>query len=220
MFFRKDYFRRFFFVISGSEIGQPMRRFFINNDSKVSLNDTQQFNRLYHDCRAGFIRFAETYVEDPAIAEDIVMDSLMYYWENRRLLKHEDNVPAYVLAAIKNKCINWLRRERLREEAERYLRQREDRELNLRLATLEACNPEKLFSDEIRQIVDRVLQSLPVRSREIFVRSKYENRTNREIADTMHLSVKSIEYHITKVLKILRIALKDYRTPIFFLFFV
>jgi RNA polymerase sigma-70 factor (ECF subfamily) len=183
-------------------------------------DDTQQFNRLYHDCRSRFIRFAETYVEDTAVAEDIVMDGLIYYWEHRHQLKHEDNVPAYVLTVVKNKCINWLQREHMREKAERYLQQREDWELNLRLTTLEACSPEKLFSAEIQEIIDRTLAALPARSREIFVQSKYEDRTNREIAESMHLSLKSVEYHITKTLKILRVALKDYLMPIFFLFFV
>ncbi|MDR1454775.1 MAG: RNA polymerase sigma-70 factor [Tannerella sp.] len=181
-------------------------------------SDTQQFNRLYRDYRSRFIRFARTYVEDSDTAEDIVMDSMIYYWENRRLLQHEDNLPAYVLAVIKNKCLNHLQRERMREDAESYLHQRADWELNLRIATLEACNPEKLFSDEVQQIIDRTVASLSAQSREIFVRSKYRDQTNREIAGALKLSVKSVEYHMTKTLKQLRAALKDY-LPLLFLFF-
>jgi RNA polymerase sigma-70 factor (ECF subfamily) len=181
-------------------------------------NDIQRFNQLYKEYRSRFIHFARTYVEDFTTAEDIVMDSMMYYWENRCLLKHEENLPAYVLTVIKNKCINYLERERIREKAENNLSQRADWELNFRIATLEACNPEKLFSKEIRQIINKTVASLPRQSREIFIRSKYKNQTNKEIAHTMKLSVKSVEYHMTKVLKLLRIALKDY-LPFLFLFF-
>jgi RNA polymerase sigma-70 factor (ECF subfamily) len=180
-------------------------------------NDTRRFSRLYRDYRSRFIRFAKTYVEDYDTAEDIVMDSMMYYWENRHLLQHENNLPAYVLAVIKSKCLNHLQRERAREEAENYLHQRADWELNLRIATLEACNPEKLFSDEVQQIIDGAVASLSAQSREIFIRSKYKSQTNREIADALKLSVKSVEYHMTKTLKLLRAALRDYLPLLFFI---
>ncbi|MDR2469498.1 MAG: RNA polymerase sigma-70 factor [Tannerella sp.] len=184
---------------------------------KQTDTDAQRFNRLYHDCRSRFIHFAETYVDDTATAEDIVMDSLMYYWENRHTLKHENNLPAYLLKVIKHKCINHLQRERVREEVEKQILRQENWELNLRLTTLNACNPEKLFADEIRQIINRTLAALPQQSRNIFIWSKYENRTNQEIANALHLSIKSVEYHITKVLKQLRAALKDYLILFFLL---
>lgn len=171
---------------------------------------TSNFTQLYKEYKYRFTHFAKTYVDDLIIAEDIVMDSLMYYWENQSSLKNDSNIPAYILTVIKNKCLNYLNRERTREEVERYIQNREDWELNLRIATLEACNPEKLFSDEIQRIIDQTLASLPAQSREIFIRSRYENQTNKEIAEALGLSVKSIEYHITKTLKIMREELKDY----------
>lgn len=176
------------------------------------------FTRLYKEYKHRFTRFAKTYVDDIAVAEDIMMDSLMYYWENRTSLKNDSNIPAYILTIIKHKCLNYLQRERTREEAEKYLSNREDWELNLRIATLEACNPEKLFSEEILRIIKETLDLLPEQSREIFIRSRYRNRSNKEIAAELDLSVKSVEYHITKTLKLLREALKDY-LPFFIMLF-
>jgi len=176
----------------------------------ASSEEINSFTHLYREYKHRFTHFAKTYVEDIVIAEDIVMESLMYYWENRLSLQNDSNIPAYILTVIKNKCLNHLQRERTREEAEKYLQNREDWELNLRIATLEACNPERLFSDEIQRIIEETLASLPPLSREIFIRSRYENQTNKEIAEAFGLSVKSVEYHITKTLKIMRKALKDY----------
>lgn len=48
--------------------------------------------------------------------------------------------------------------------------------------------------------------------------SRFENRSNKEIAETVGLSVKSVEYHIGKALKVLRVSLKDY-LPLFYLLF-
>jgi RNA polymerase sigma-70 factor (ECF subfamily) len=184
----------------------------------TTSEDIYSFNKLFLDYKPRFIHFARTYVGNRETAEDIVIDSLMYYWERRRELRNNANIPAYILKVIKNRCLNHLQRERIKEDAESYLAKCEDWELSLRIATLEACNPEKLFSEELQSIIEKVLALLSPLSREIFVRSKYENQTNREIAAALNLSVKSIEYHITKTLKILRAALKDYFPAILFVY--
>ena len=66
------------------------------------------FNELFTEFHQRFVRFAYTYVDNYMEAEDIVMEAMTYYWENRtRLL--EANPSAYIFATIKNKCLNYLR---------------------------------------------------------------------------------------------------------------
>ena len=113
------------------------------------------FNQLFTDYKGRFVHFANTYVGDSMVAEDIAIESLMYYWENRGKLASDSNVPAYILTVIKHKCLNYLQRLRTREEIVEYLKDCDTWELNLRIATLEACNPEKLFSDEMQSLVDK-----------------------------------------------------------------
>ena len=96
------------------------------------------------------------------------------------------------------------------DEIVEYLKDCDTWELNLRIATLEACNPEKLFSDELQSLVDKALETLPEQTRDIFVRSRYNNQSHKEIAVALGISTKTVEFHITKALKVLRVALKDY----------
>ena len=168
------------------------------------------FNQLFTDCKSSFIRFAKTYVGDTMIAEDMVIESLMYYWEKRDDLAPDSNVPAFILTVIKHKCLNYLQRLRAGEEIVEYLKKCDAWELNLRIATLEACNPEKLFSDEMQALVDNALKTLPEQTRDIFIRSRYNNQSHKEIAEALGISTKTVEFHITKALKVMRVALKDY----------
>lgn len=168
------------------------------------------FDRLYADYKSRFVYFANTYVNDSMMAEDIVVDSLVYYWEHRDKLAPGSNVPAYLLTVIKHKCLNYLQHLRTHEEAICYLQECDVWELNLRIATLEACNPEHLFSNEMQAIVENAVKMLPVQTREIFFRSRYNNQSHKEIAEALGVSTKTVEFHITKALKILRVALKDY----------
>ena len=120
-------------------------------------SEIYSFNQLFTDYKGRFVHFANTYVGDSMVAEDIAIESLMYYWENRGKLAPDSNVPAYILTVIKHKCLNYLQQ-----------------------------------------------------TRDIFVRSRYNNQSHKEIAAALGISTKTVEFHITKALKVLRVALKDY----------
>ena len=74
--------------------------------------DIQLFNQLYATNKQKYIRFASSYVHEDAVAEDLVMESLMYYWERRSSLRHIENVSMYILTVLKHKCLNHLQRQR------------------------------------------------------------------------------------------------------------
>lgn len=177
----------------------------------------QTFNYLFTNYKGRFTHFARTYVGDEMTAEDIAVESLMYYWENRNLLDEHSNILAYILRVVKHKCLDHLRKARMREDFAEYLQNDEMRKLNLRIATLEACNPERIFSEELQRLVDKALVSLPEQTRDIFIRSRYNNQSHKEIAEALGISVKTVEFHITKALKVLRVALKDYLPALLYL---
>ena len=149
--------------------------------------DLKAFNQLFADYQGRFIRFANIYVRDIAVAEDFTIEALMQYWENRNTLKADSNVPAYILTIIKNKCINYLQHIQVREDASEHLKNHAEWELNTRISTLEACNPEELFTAEAQEIVNKTL------------------------------TTKGVEYHISQALKKLHANLKDYIPLLVFL---
>jgi RNA polymerase sigma-70 factor (ECF subfamily) len=69
---------------------------------------------------------------------------------------------------------------------------------------------EVVVFDELNEAVEEAVNLLPEKSRTVFKLSRMEGRTNAEIAKVLHLSEKSIEYHLTKSLRQLRVHLKDY----------
>lgn len=179
--------------------------------------DLKAFNQLFADYQGRFIRFANIYVRDIAVAEDFTIEALMQYWENRNTLKADSNVPAYILTIIKNKCINYLQHIQVRDDASEHLKNHAEWELNTRISTLEACNPEELFTAEAQEIVNKTLATLPEQTRRIFIMSRYENKPYKEIAETLGMTTKGVEYHISQALKKLHANLKDYIPLLVFL---
>ncbi|MDR1161407.1 MAG: RNA polymerase sigma-70 factor [Tannerellaceae bacterium] len=168
------------------------------------------FKQLFVNYYGRFVRFADTYVRNRAVAEDFTTEAFMHYWEHRDSLGADLNVPAYILTIIKNKSLNYLEHLQVREATAEKIRGHAEWELHTRITTLEACNPGELFATEVREIVTKALASMPAKTREIFELSRFQNKSYKEIASQLDLSEKSIEFHISKAIKLLRSKLKDY----------
>lgn len=78
------------------------------------------------------------------------------------------------------------------------------------IATLRAFDPAWLYDEDIRRLVREAIGRLPEKTRRIFLMSRFENKTYGEIADEVGLSVKSIEFHMSKALRELRSDLGKY----------
>ena len=186
-------------------------------DEKVK-KEREDFTTLFERCRKPFTQFAYSYMRDWEVAEDIFSEAMIQYWTKRNELEADTNPRAYILTLIKHLSLNYLRHQQVRITVEEELSQSMEREQAFRIRTLQDCDPQELFSEELQQLVRQTLQQLPEQTRLIFFKSRLEGKRNEEIAEEMGLSVKSVEYHITQALKALRKQLKDY-LPLFLLLY-
>lgn len=172
--------------------------------------DIQQFNKLYNDYHERFIRFAVGYVKEKAVAEDFVSEAFVAFWENSHQLTPDTEPPAYIMTIIKNKCLNHLQHQLVHQRVASALQDHSEWLLHTKISTLEACDPHFLFSGEIQKIIDTTLNQLPQKTRQIFQMSRVKGLSYNVISEKMNLSQKSIEYHISKTLDLLRKSLKDF----------
>ncbi|GKG72000.1 RNA polymerase sigma-70 factor [Parabacteroides sp. AM58-2XD] len=172
--------------------------------------ESSLFSTLFGQFKEPFILFANSYVRDMAAAEDIYMEAIIQYWEKRKELPADTNIPGYILTTVKNKSLNHLRHQVIRTDVEDQLYDHRQRELNFRISSLESCDPSDLFTVEVKEIIRKTLNELPEQTRAIFFKSRYESKTNREIAAELEVSIKTVEFHISKALKLFRSRLKDY----------
>lgn len=179
---------------------------------------TMTVDYVFMTHRERFVRFADSYIHHPEAAEDIVSESFLHYWEQRNNLTEVNDIAMYILVMVKNRCLDYLRRERVWDGiAEEMLSDREW-ELDMRITGLEACNPETLLVHEVQDLIDEAFKQMPEKTKSIFVMNRYEWKSYQEIAQETGLSIKSVEYHISKALKILRQELKDYMPTFLFMF--
>lgn len=171
---------------------------------------TAEFGRLFATWRARFEAIACRYVRSAAVAEDLVSDSFMSFWENRGRIPADANLQAYILIIVRNKCLDWLRAQSLHAKIEQEVYELRRRVLEADIRSLQAFNPEEIFSAEVVAIVRQSLDRLPELTREVFVARRFEELSYKEIAEKYGITVRRVEFELEKAVKQLRVALKDY----------
>ena len=132
------------------------------------------------------------------------------YRTNPKHIANMEQPQIYLFAIIRNKALESLRNRKTALLAKNELSLASERDYNLRIKSAEACDPQILYSKEVQAIIKSGLKDLGTQTREVFILSRYEGMSNKDIAKKLGLSPKTVEYHMTKSLKYFKEKLKDY----------
>ena len=170
----------------------------------------KDFSHIFEQYKKSYVQFAYSYIKNMDDAEDIYMDVMLHFWKNCNNLPADVHIPSYLLTAVKNRSLNYLRNQQARTGVHEKLYEHSMRELNFRISTLKDCDPAELFSEDIKVIMEDTLAKMPQQTRKIFHMRQNDCLTNRVISEKLNINIKTVEYHISKVLKALRVNLGDY----------
>lgn len=168
------------------------------------------FSGIYDLYFPKLLRFTQTYMIREEEAEHIVQDLFLYLWEHRDILSSLRNLNAYLFTLIRNRCIDYLRKEMNREERRGTLSEVENKEIELKLYSLEMFDEDHLSDADIEELLQRAIANLPDRCREIFIMSRLQNLRYKEIAAKLNISPNTVENQIVIALRKLKEELKDY----------
>ena len=165
----------------------------------LALRDGQSaaLDALFRRHYAPLCRVSVRLVRDEAAAEDIVQDFFASLWTRRdRLPEEAPSVGPYLRTAVRNRSLNYLRDQKRLPTT--------DGELPEVAADTNLEPGAALEKSEQRQRINQAIDRLPERCRLVFVMSKMEQMSQREIADALGISVKTVENQMTRAYKFLR----------------
>ena len=174
-----------------------------------------EFGNLFTAWRSRFVAVACRYVRSAAVAEDLVSDSFMSFWENRGRIPAEANLQAYILTIVRNKCLDWLRAQSLHMKIEQKVYELRRRMLEADIRSLQAFDPDEIFSQELVSIVQRSLERMPELTRDVFTARRFDEMSYKQIAEKYGITVRRVEFELEKAVKQLRVALKNYLPLLF-----
>ncbi len=177
---------------------------------KKTPDITKSFEDLYTQYRQRFVVIARRYVRNSMVAEDIVAESFVSFYNKCATLPGDTNIPSYILTIVRNNCLNYLHAQQLHLRIDQQAASDQARMVNANIRSLQSCNPEKLFANEIHSIVIEAIRKMPDLTRIVFVKSREEGKTYEQIALECGISVRRVTSEMQKALAALRSALKDY----------
>ena len=154
------------------------------------------YRQLFEQYYQRLVVFAYKYLEDLDSARDVVQDLFVDLYESRLGLSIQTSLKSYLYSAVRNRCLNQIKHEQVKQKH----RNMGESEANVSDPGLE----EMMDAVELEAKVYEIVSGLPERCRQIYLLSRVEGRPNKEIADELKLSIRTVETQITKALKSLR----------------
>ena len=175
----------------------------------LSKGNILAFNSLYKEYSGRLYRFAIGYLKSEAEAEDLVQEVFTILWVKRGDLKEELCFKSFLFTI----AFNIIRKHfRTRTYLCEYLK-------NGAVSDLDMQTSQKVTYDSLYQYIARLVNQLPGRRREIFIKSRLNGLSIEEIARDMKISHKTVENQLTDALKFIRVNLKS-ETNLMILFFI
>lgn len=178
--------------------------------------ELENFISNFHNLNARGIAFANAFVYDKAVSEDIAAEALSVLWKKLQEGGHVAQPQIYLFGIIRNKALEHLRAQAARLRLQNGMTELQERDYRLLISSAQACDPELLYSSEVQDIINDALSSLGAQTKSVFILSRFDGLSNADIAVRLGIAPKTVEYHITKALKIMRVRLKDYLPLILF----
>lgn len=128
---------------------------------------------------------------------DVCQIVFLWLWENRKHIEINTNLKAYLYTAVKYKIANLIRHGKVRESLFD----------NLHLIDIRTYKETELEIKELKNFIDQLINKLPGKCREVFLLSRTEHLTHKQIAERLGITEKTVDDHITRALQKLRVPL-------------
>lgn len=174
-------------------------------DAKLISNfrngDIEAFRKIYESYCEPLYRFAYSYMKDSFEAEEIVQDVFIKIWERREDIDEQKSFKSYLYRITVNKVFNELKHRVVKQKYEQHA-------LNFDQITSETPESSIQFQ-ELNKKLDLLLTQLPEQQRNIFIMSRWKGLSNAEIAESLSLSLRTVENQIYRASKFIKLHLND-----------
>lgn len=195
----------------------------MNNNSSFELNlfesfkkgDQAAFTYFYEKYFNRIQSFCVQFIYDGDEAENLAQEALLHLWQSRESVDAINGIQSFLYTYAKSKCLNTIRHSKVKDRFKNDVLNEKERELNIEV--LNSISFDTLELTELERIINESINDLPPKTREVFIKKRIENKKNAEIAEEMQVTLKAVEAHMTKALKILKTKLSDYLFLIFIL---
>lgn len=177
---------------------------------RIKKGEEKALKELLLNVGPSLINFAFKVTNDAHLAEESVHDVFLRIWHNRETIDIKWSVKTYLYQAVHNQSINEVNKFKANKYSiskpittEAWQIVEENYEVNSFLI-------EKIEAEDTERDINQIIMELPSQCREIFNLSRFEHKSNDEIATLMNISVSTVKTQIFRALEKIREGLKNH----------
>jgi len=170
--------------------------------ARMKNDDENAFSFLFSFYYTDLVMFANIYLKDKDISEELVQDVFVKLWEERQSITITSSLKSYLLKSVQNKSLDWIRHLKIRQQ--------HNQETISSAALFDFDTENYVLYSELENRIEKIIEQLPVEIAEAYNLNRIEGLKYHEIAEKLNVSQRTVEVRIGKALQILRIELKDY----------
>ena len=163
--------------------------------------DEKAMESLFRTYYQRLCNYANTLLNDQDESEESVQQVFVTLWEKRQSMEITSSLQSYLFRSVRNTCLNKIKYSKVRKSYAE--------EVTALSSHAEPAN-EITFQNELQKRIHEAVESLPDQCRLVFKLNRFEELKYKEIAEQLGISIKTVENHMGKALKIMREKLKDY----------
>lgn len=141
--------------------------------------------------------FIYSLLKDEYEAEDLSQDIFLRLWEDEELLNKSLNNDAFLFTVVKNNVFNYIRHKKVEQAYQKEI-------LNDAEQSVFSEILEQIEADELKMLLMLEIDNMPEQRRRIFRMSRFMKKSNQDIADELHLSIRTVERHLYLALKTIK----------------
>ena len=178
---------------------------------RLKLGDEKAFKYIY-DCHYVLLcRFAYQLLDDSSLSEEVVDDAIFYLWEHRADIEITYSIRAYLMRAVRNRCLNELNSLARRKELHFSSFMLPENMEFLDAVFVDDNHPlGTLLEQELEGKLSQCIEELPKECRAVFKKSRFEQKKYEEIGADLNISVNTVKYHIKNALASIQLHMGDY----------
>ncbi|MFY0627137.1 MAG: RNA polymerase sigma-70 factor [Reichenbachiella sp.] len=177
-------------------------------ENSVNLTDLSQektFEKVFQSYYQQLAAFAFQYLSDHDLAEEMVQETFSNIWHKAHNIEIRTTVKSYLYGAVRNGCLNYIKHQEIERKFEASEKRKDDFD-----------QIDFLELEELQSEIDKALEKLPEKCRQIFEMSRYEDKMYKEIAEELGISIKTVETQMGRALKVMRSSLNRYLPALIF----
>ena len=182
---------------------------------KINKGDLRAFKELYLRYYIPLCIYAKQYTKTKELAEEVVQDLFLNIWEQKGQLRITVSLKAYLFTAIRNQCLNHLKHLQVVNGYNQYYTQLLNNAQDYYTLSYESGDS-ILIANELEKSLMEAIDSLPEHCRKIFIKSRFDGLKHQDIADSLGITLYTVNKQISIALEKLRAALKIYLVTLAF----